>query len=832
MQRPLATRPLAIRPLALLAAAWLLAPPCAQGVRAAAQPHVVFILADDMGYSDMGFQGAPIATPTLDKLRAGGMYLDRNYAQPQCSPTRVAFLTGRYPYRYGLHEQIVLPCSLNGVPGEAKTVAEKLKEAGYRTAMVGKWHVGGRLQSQLPHHQGFDQSVACINGSISYWNYTHSGRGDLIRNGKKVYAASPVNSEASGNAYATDLWKQEAVDVITSHDASRPLFLFLSFTAPHYPQHVPAALLKQYQGEDVEAYWSGPGAARGRTAANRLRYMAMVDSMDSAIGDVLDALEAKGMSEETLVVFTSDNGGIPQADNRPLRSNKGDSFEGGVRVPAIAYWPGKIEPGSKSSELVYAADWYPTFAEAAGIGVADERLDGVSALGVLRGGQGKRDAVPIISAARHAYVTKDWSLVGSGEDHLQLVRDELSRFELFDLKSDPSQAGAAADEPERARSMKAAFLPHFRAIQRGFFNWDIRYAHDGFSERAEDHHLDIVFDDLPGVEVTSRGSAVLAETGPVYKDFTYRLQEARRGEDGETTWVDVDRYVCRETMPEHRFPQPLTIQPRPIAAGSRFRVLARHSRGLPIRDPFDPAEGYRVGPIAEQQRVLEAGGVLPPFAGFLAVADVVGGGDVEIGANSLAYNGWPTAGGALRLTHRGSRPETLLTRYFSAPHCRGKVFASMLVRFHATEPESSAKINWLRQTGWNGSVGPALSLSVERDGVYVEDADTLKPFREERLTGYDGGVAHLLFEFELGAAGGDRLSVYVNPDPASITRSVLACYEGEFTFDRLQLRLAGRPGASLEVDELRLGETLDDVLVGVTGARSDRGKPSPTAGAR
>jgi len=159
------------------------------------------------------------------------MFLARNYMQPQCTPSRVALLTGNYPYRFGLHEHIVLDRSLNGVPGEVKTIAEKMKEGGYRTAVIGKWHVGGHLESYMPHNQGFDHSFICINGTCNYWNYTFAGANDLIRNGKKVYADSPKNTEASGNLYATDMWAQEAVDVINRHDEKDPLFMFLSFNA-------------------------------------------------------------------------------------------------------------------------------------------------------------------------------------------------------------------------------------------------------------------------------------------------------------------------------------------------------------------------------------------------------------------------------------------------------------------------------------------------------------------------------------------------------------------------------------------------------------------------
>ncbi len=227
------------------------------GLHAQEKPNIIFILADDMGYSDMSWQGSSIQTPNLDKLAERGMFLERNYVQPQCSPSRVALLTGNYPYRYGLHEHVVLSQSYTGIPGEAKTIAEKMKEGGYKTSIIGKWHVGGSKQSQLPHNQGFDHSFVCLNGAISYWNYTFAGASDLIRNGEKVYAPSNLDSEESGNTYSTYMWANEAVEVIKGHDKSQSLFMYLAFNAPHHPLDAPQKILDKYSEGDIEEYWSG-----------------------------------------------------------------------------------------------------------------------------------------------------------------------------------------------------------------------------------------------------------------------------------------------------------------------------------------------------------------------------------------------------------------------------------------------------------------------------------------------------------------------------------------------------------------------------------------------
>ena len=179
------------------------------------------------------------------------------------------------------------------------------------------------MESYLPHNQGFDHSFVCISGAISYWNYTSGNNSSVIRNGEKYYASSMEDGEESGNTYSTEMWKNEAVEIILNHKKKQPLFLYLPFNAPHYPLHAPRKVLDKYREDDIDGYWSGPDAVLNRNAENRRIYMAMVDAMDAAIGGVIEALESTGMLENTLILFCSDNGGIQEADNRPLRSYNG-----------------------------------------------------------------------------------------------------------------------------------------------------------------------------------------------------------------------------------------------------------------------------------------------------------------------------------------------------------------------------------------------------------------------------------------------------------------------------------------------------------------------------
>ena len=678
------------------------------------KPNIIFILADDMGYSDMSWQGSPIQTPNLDKLRQEGMFLERNYVQPQCSPTRVAFLTGNYPYRFGLHEHVLMGASPIGIPGSVKTIAEKLKESGYQTAVIGKWHAGSHLQSYLPHNQGFDYSFVCMGGAISYWNYSAGGRTDIIRNGEKRYPKSREEGESSGNTYATDLWKQEAVKAISNHNQQTPLFMYLPFTAPHVPFHAPQKLLNKYADHQIEAYWSGPDARLKRTAQNRRIYMAMVDAMDAAIGEILEALENRGMLDNTIIVFTSDNGGIPEADNRPLRSYKGDAFEGGVRVPGIAFWPGKIKPGSSSSELVYVTDWYATFTEIAGLTTDGENKDGVSALSVFRGEKGKRNEVPIISAGRHALITSDYSLVGAGENYYRLTEEGLANFRLYDLQSDLAQMQPIRQKPELKNRMQQGLISHFREVNRGYFNWDILYSKYRSSGQVSDHNLDLVVNDQPTVTVDKRRNKTNITISPVRDELCYQLEGTVDG----LSWTKLGEYICRTDDEKYTFPSILLEQ-----QFSDYRVKTALHFGLPVYDGFLPEKGYRPSPLYPEAQPVFEKAVLPPMDGFLPINDISGGTKVRVLEENLSYQDWPVRGGALQLTFDNINEKPSLTRYFVEPHSKGKVYASMLIKFVGGEEECMGEINWLVQNGWNGPTEKQVSLSFQQDGIYLDMAD-------------------------------------------------------------------------------------------------------------
>ncbi|WP_430813808.1 arylsulfatase B [Carboxylicivirga sp. RSCT41] len=761
------------------------------------QPNIIFILADDMGYSDMSWQSSVIETPNLDRLKSEGLFLERHYTQPQCTPTRVSFLTGNYPYRYGLHEHIVLPYSYTGIPGEEKTIAEKMKEGGYKTAIVGKWHVGGRKQSFLPHHQGFDHSFVCINGSISYWNYTHGGKSDMIRNGKKIYAPSMVNKEESGNRYSTYMFADEAVDLIDNHDKKQPLFMYLPFTAPHHPLDAPQNKLDKYPLDQIEDYWAGMEAEKGRTAKTRQYYMAMVDAMDEAIGNVLGALEKNGMKENTLIVFTSDNGGIIEADNRPLRSIKGDAFEGGIRTPAIVFWPGNVKPNSKSSELIHVSDWYSTFADAAGIEYKNEDLDGTSALNIIKGGKGNRDHIAIISEQRHALINDNYALVGNSNNYLRSMNNELNSFRLYDIDSDVTQTKSIHDSQDEKAHMQEQLLAYFPKVNRGDFNWDIKYARYRKEKKTFDHSYDNVINDLPEIDINNAGNKTKVTLSPACDKLVYKLQGTQDGKN----WNNLGEYVCRENAEAYTFP---ALPKDKIIV--EYRVLTDMHFGLPIHDSFSADKGYKTGDSF-------AGTVdrLPNIAGFLTKSDVAGGENIRIIDKSLKYKAYPQKGGALNLKSTNKIPEVYLTRYFQEPLNTGKVYLAMLLQYQALESESTAQINFLVQNGWGGNSEKQVSLSIQNDAIYCNQVDVPNYEKNESwLANYHNEVMHVVFEFDLGATGQDKLNIFINPEKGPKMEAT-ASYFGEFTFDRLQFKVAGRPGGDLTVDDLKIGRSFKDV---------------------
>ncbi len=406
-------------------------------------PNVVLIVADDLGWADLGCYGSKFhKTPNLDKLAAGGKRFTQAYsASPVCSPTRSALMTGKHPARLHLtdwlpgrgnfvYQKLLRPVIRQELPLEEVTLAERLKPSGYSTGMIGKWHLGGA--GFEPTKQGFDVNIAGddTGTALSYMA--------PFRRGARVM---PGLEDAPDGQYLTDRLAIEAARFIEEHKAS-PFFLYL----PHYAPHIPLIA----KPEVVAKYPKWDGTPHGRQ--ENPYYAAMIESLDDAVGTVVDALDRSGLTDKTLILFTSDNGGLavregantPPTINSPLREGKGWTYEGGLRVPLIARWPGHIPPGVETTPA-WAADLPVTIAELCGQ-VPAEGLDGVSLARLLTQGQ---PLAPRTLCWHYPHYSNqggkpagairegDWKLVEFFEN---------GRLELFNLARDPSESNNLAEK--------------------------------------------------------------------------------------------------------------------------------------------------------------------------------------------------------------------------------------------------------------------------------------------------------------------------------------------------------------------------------------------------
>jgi arylsulfatase A-like enzyme len=416
-------------------------------VAAPARPHVVLILADDLGWNDVGYHGSEIRTPHIDALAARGVKLDRFYAFPTCSPTRVALLTGRSPLTLGLHGP--LEPERDGLPTNERTLAEFLRDAGYQTWLVGKWHLGAGHVKYWPRRRGFDHFYGHLTGGIGYWDKVHHGGYDWMRNETIVRE----------DGYTTDLIGDEAIRLLRQRDRTRPVFLYASFNAPHVPNEAPPEAVARYAHISDEA---------------RRTHAAMVGLLDAAVGRILATLDAEGMTRDTIVLFLSDNGGATResvrwwarwiqphfdewaSDNAPLRGGKSDVFEGGIRVPAVLWWPGRLNDGRSVAARVTAQDLLPTLAEALALPLEGTReLHGVSRWDVIADGADTPAPDFVVgNISSFAYFRGPWKLV---EATSPVPFAKPSGTFLFNVDEDPGETRDLAQaHPEKVAELKAA----------------------------------------------------------------------------------------------------------------------------------------------------------------------------------------------------------------------------------------------------------------------------------------------------------------------------------------------------------------------------------------
>ncbi|MGA1606470.1 MAG: arylsulfatase B [Planctomycetota bacterium] len=409
-------------------------------------PHIVVLLADDLGWGDVGFHGSEIPTPHLDALAERGVRLEQFYVQPVCSPTRGALMTGRYPMRLGLQLGVVRPWAQHGLPQNERTLADALRGLGYATAICGKWHLGHAKPAMLPTRRGFDRQYGHYNGALDYFTHIRDGGHDWHRNDR----------ECDDEGYTTDLIADEAVRVLAEHDHSKRLFLYVPFNAPHTPLQAPDDWIERM------------GHIEPR---NRRVYAAMVACMDAAVGRIVAGLDEHGFAaEDTVVFFCSDNGGIRSlGSNGPLRGQKGLLYEGGVRVPAIVSWPGHHEAGSTVTAPLHIVDLYPTLLRIAGANLEQQQpIDGLDAWATIAKGALTPHEVILhnVTPWSGAIRMGRFKLVHNGAVQANATKGPAKdTWELFDLDNDLGETTDVTAEHEGVFEDLKARLEAFRAAQ-------------------------------------------------------------------------------------------------------------------------------------------------------------------------------------------------------------------------------------------------------------------------------------------------------------------------------------------------------------------------------
>jgi len=422
--------------------------------RRSARPNIIYIMLDDLDYYDVGAYGSPdIQTPNLDALAAEGMRFTQYYTNsPVCSPSRASILTGGYPARFGI-DRILTSDSYRGIPGDVTTIAQVLSKAGYRTAHIGKWHVGTKKREFLPIHKGFDYVARYVRQlrTRAYTEYR------LIYNEGRL-------ERYTDKGHLTEVLTDEAMNFIAqSHwsDPDKPFFLNLWYHAPHEPLQVPTTF-----DNSKTHYCIDYDLDHTRCASPRGNFSALVTDADLQIGRILSLLNALGIAKNTLVVVSSDNGGNQrthtknQLPQRSLRGYKTDVFDGGLRVPFIARWPNIIPAGSVNNSVVASFDLYPTLAQIIGADIEKSGLNGKSFLSVLRKNTFKPRAAPLFwetklfdhyftnpSGVPETYAVRDgdWKLVYIPAHGAHLGDDTM----LFNMKRDPSEKRDLLAEGQR-----------------------------------------------------------------------------------------------------------------------------------------------------------------------------------------------------------------------------------------------------------------------------------------------------------------------------------------------------------------------------------------------
>jgi arylsulfatase A-like enzyme len=428
------------------------------------RPNILFIMADDLGYADLSCTGSHhIHTPAIDSIAAQGITLRQGYANSAiCSPTRTALLTGCYQYRFpiGVEEPLgpAAPAGI-GVPLDRPTIASVLRAQGYRTKLVGKWHLG-EPPKHSPLHHGYDEFFGIIEGAADYFRH------HMVMGNKDVgIGLAQGDTPIARNGYLTDLFGDEAVKTIEA-PSDRPFFLSLHFNAPHWP----------WEGREDVAMAPTLGASFHYNGGSLAKYREMVEAMDQNVAKLLAALDRSGKADDTIVIFTSDNGGERFSETWPFTGVKGELLEGGIRVPLLVRWPGHIAPGSNSDQVMISMDFLPTLLAMAGGDVGQAgTFDGIDLSAQLIG-----KTAPVERALYWRFKANGQAALRQGDWKYLKLGD---KDHLFDLSKDERErADRAPDDPARLQAMR--------------LQWDawnaqmLDYPLGSYSEDVRDHYAD------------------------------------------------------------------------------------------------------------------------------------------------------------------------------------------------------------------------------------------------------------------------------------------------------------------------------------------------------
>ena len=393
------------------------------------RPNIVIVLADDLGWGDVGFHGSEIKTPCLDALVGEGVELERFYTSPISTPTRAGLMTGRYPNRFGVRSAVIPPWREDGLDENEETVADMLARNGYKNrAIIGKWHLGHTKKVHYPMNRGFSHFYGHLNGAIDYFDLTREGELDWHNDWETCH----------DKGYSTELITKEAIRCIDAYEKEGPFMLYVAYNAPHTPL--------QAQEKDIKLYTDNFDSLTPKEQ-KKATYSSMFSCMDRGIGAIVDALKKKGIMDNTFFIFFSDNGtaGVPGSSSGPLRGHKFDEWDGGVHAPAVLYWK-KAEKQYKnlSSQVTGFVDLVPTLKDLVGDHSRPKReYDGISILPVLNG---KKACIDRDFYLGHgAVVNKDYKLIRKGmKPGLDLKQDF-----LVDYKTDPYEKKNASAGNEK-----------------------------------------------------------------------------------------------------------------------------------------------------------------------------------------------------------------------------------------------------------------------------------------------------------------------------------------------------------------------------------------------